>query len=230
VKEAIDGDTAAGNELISRLYTDYRPFMDSILKNLPNMAVTPNEIIDDALVDLFKAIKAGKVMQGDHKVYRNRRGLLAFLGKILSRKASKALDKHNKSGRVEKPGPETLLETVAAKIEMPEEIAALNDAIPSMRRYLESRRDFKQSRRVRYLRIFDSVVRGQSGDEIQAEEGISNRTYNGLLREISKLVEDWHGVGTALSRPAVPAVCLRALGEGVTLIPPLNFLRKIQLN
>jgi len=76
---------------------------------------------------------------------------------------------------------------------MPEEIATLNDAIPSMRRYLESRRDFKQSRRVRYLRIFDSVVRGQSGDEIQAEEGISNRTYNGLLREISKLVEDWHG-------------------------------------
>ena len=35
-------------------------------------------------------------------------------------------------------------------------------------------------------------------------------------------------LGTALSRPAVPAVCLRAWGGA--LIPLLHFLRKIQLN
>ncbi len=194
VKDAIDGDTAAGNELIRRLFTDYRPFMDAYLKNLPAMAVTPDEIIDDALLDLFKKIMAGNLMQGGYKSYRNRRGLLAMLGKILSRKASKALKKHYRPGKVTERHPETFLETVAAPIEMPEEIVALNEAIPSMRKYLESRVDIKSTRRARLVRLFDSVVRGQSAIEIQEQEHIrSDRTYKGLLKEIDKLVEDWHG-------------------------------------
>lgn len=194
VQGAIDGDTAAGNELFRRLLTDYKPFMQTYLKNLPVMAVTPDEIIDDTLVDLFKKIIAGRLMQGDYKSYRNRRGLLALLGVILSRKASKALKNHYGSEKATERLPETFLETVAAPIELPEEIVALNEAIPSMRRYLESRVDIKSPRRAQLTRIFDSVVRGQSAIEIQRQESISSdRKYKGLLKEIFKLVEDWHG-------------------------------------
>jgi hypothetical protein len=65
------------------------------------------------------------------------------------------------------------------------------------------------------------------------------RIYNELARSVSTpfvwILEDdvfpEPGIcelGTALSRPAVPAVCLRAWGGA--LIPLLDFLRKIQLN